>query len=644
MPITDLEKYRVIDNVNSYYRLTSESKRELLLNKYPNAAAAYSLRLLDGYYRGPLVRVRRDDGVEVDVYPDYNNQLSLDSLVTNVPNDDDTTTNPDINEDYTFVLSLSSLGEFVGATGYSSTISATDATVCVWYDQSSTDGVANENDAKQVTALNQPLIVSSGVIVTDNGKPALNLGGTNNVLSIGNVPLYSNTNGQSIFAVFNRSSSDGGVITKYSTASQREFRLTFGTSIIVYGVQSNPSSYNSNEEVVTPVSNDAQNLATAVWNPNTSTSVALNGGVFSNANSPAASATNTARSVNMGEYNDSTYMNGKLQELIIYPSDQSTNRTDIEEDINSFYQIDGYTPTPKLIDLTQDLAVQNGGTTADGTPAAAYSLRLLSSTYNGPLVRIRRTIDNTEVDVYPDSDGEFSIYSTIEDGGTELTAGVTGGSTDKTTLHEFLYGQDTDCMVVRWYDQASGNHATQDVATNQPKIYDSVTGVITKNGNYAAYSGSGQHLISSTPISNDGNWLALAVAARIDSTSKAMGLQASAFVAQLINYNSTYLQTIGYNGSVVSDISGVFTATTDVKLLCSQLVAGTLEAIVNGQSNGGTSLANQVTTAQPLGIFCKGGASETFNGYISEAILYVSDQSDNRTSIESNINQHYNIY
>jgi hypothetical protein len=342
-------------------------------------------------------------------------------------------------------------------------------------------------------------------------------------------------------------------------------------------------------------------------------------------------------------------MNGKLQELIIYPSDQSTNRTDIEEDINSFYQIDGYTPTPKLIDLTQALAVQNGGTIADGTPAAAYSLRLLSSTYNGPLVRIRRTIDNTEVDVYPDSDGEFSIYSTIQDGGTELTTGVTGGTTDKTTLHEFLYGVETNCFVVRWYDQSSdnpanGNHATQDIETAQPKIYDSSTGVITKNGNYAAYSGSGQHLISDTPISNDGNWLALAVAARIDSTTKLMGLQSSSLVSQLLNYTPTYLQTLGYNGSSVSDISGIFTATTDVKLLCSQLASGTLEAIVNGQSNGGVSLSNQVTTAQPLGIFCKGSASETFNGYISEAIFYASNQSSNRVDIEQNINQHYNIF
>ena len=84
MALTDDQLYKLIDNVNSYHRLVSESKGELLLNKYPNAAAAYSFRLLDGYYRGPLVRVKDDDGKAVDVYADYNNELSLDSLVRNV--------------------------------------------------------------------------------------------------------------------------------------------------------------------------------------------------------------------------------------------------------------------------------------------------------------------------------------------------------------------------------------------------------------------------------------------------------------------------------------------------------------------------------------------------------------------------------
>ena len=44
---------------------------------------------------------------------------------------------------------------------------------------------------------------------------------------------------------------------------------------------------------------------------------------------------------------------------------------------------------------------------------SAYSLRKVKKSYNGPLVRLRRPMDNCEVDVYPDSDGKVSEQSRI---------------------------------------------------------------------------------------------------------------------------------------------------------------------------------------------------------------------------------------
>jgi hypothetical protein len=630
---TDKEIYRVIDNVNSYYRINSESKKELLLNKYPNAAAAYSLRLLDGYYRGPLVRVRRDDdGAEVDVYPDYNNQLSLDSLVTNVPDADDTTTNPDENADATFLKSLQSLGEFVGATGYSSTISATDATVCVWYDQSSTDGVPNDNDAKQVTALNQPLIVSSGVIVTDNGKPAVTYtSGTGVMLQSANFasPYAQPT---SFFAI----GASGG--------SSFEFMISGGESAELnhaFGTRDTSFQIFSGESINTSTSIDAnQHLWSIVFDDPSSN--AWQDGSQVVTNQPSGTSTMSRITLfNLG-FALSLPWEGVIQELVFYNSDQSANRSDIEEDINSFYQIDGYTPTPKLIDLTQDLAVQNGGTTADGTPAAAYSLRLLSSTYNGPLVRIRRTIDNTEVDVYPDSDGEFSIYSTIEDGGTELTTGVTGGTTDKTTLHEFLYGQDTDCTVVRWYDQASGNHATQDVATSQPKIYDSSTGVVTENGKpVLSFDGNDDYL----------DWTTTSQISQPFSVFAVNPLQTDGFVMDSASTDSGYRCVLGDFGGDGWGIFGPIWVRATITPTTQSLNAAIYntsasELYINGTIHvAGDVGANHLTNSS--GYVRIGNRTSSLGRGINsmqEIIYYPSNQSGNRTGIESNINQHYNIY
>jgi hypothetical protein len=99
-----------------------------LLNDYPGAAAAYSLRLLDGTYTGSAIRVRRaDNNAEQDI-GFYNNQLDTSALAT--------------------------------------FCSGTDGFVRTWYDQ------AGSNDATQTTTTMQPKIYDSSTgVLTENGKP-----------------------------------------------------------------------------------------------------------------------------------------------------------------------------------------------------------------------------------------------------------------------------------------------------------------------------------------------------------------------------------------------------------------------------------------------------------------------------------------
>lgn len=619
MPLKDKQIYRVIDDVNSYYRINSESKRELLLNKYPNAAAAYSLRLLDGYYRGPLVRVRRNDGAEVDVYPDYNNELSLDSLVTNVVND--TTTDPVSDEDATFTKTLQSLGEFVYAPNYS-TEPAVSATVCVWYDQSSTDGVANDNDASQNVADNQPLIVNAGVLVEENGKPAL--------------AEHSGAFKDLQVATINFSADSGSFIAVNKPTTSANEVYAFGSNLRL-ATNTGRNGYFAGSTYIYSTSSSA-NQALRVAFGGTTDAVAVNGASLTTGGAGNLALTLTA-----------VRIYSSFQEFVVYPSNQSTNRTDIEEDINSFYQIDGYTPTPKLIDLTQALAVENGDTIADGTPAAAYSLRLLSSTYNGPLVRIRRTIDNTEVDVYPDSDGEFSIYSTIQDGGTELTTGVTGGSTDKTTLHEFLYGQDTDCMVVVWYDQSgNSNDATQTTTGNQPKIYDSSTGVITENGKPAVQTdGSNDSMaLASTINFTDLTWLT--VTKKSDATNKGSiifyGSPSSGYGGDDVdNRGNPFLQVYGSEVLIQKQLGNTSASGGEINQHLSYYNRNGTNASggINGEVNTEATVAT--TTYNLIELF-RYGSDYNFEGLVQELVLYNSNKKSDRSGIESNINQHYNIY
>ena len=103
----------------------------LLLDLYPSAAAAYSVRKLRTAYTGSAIRVRRSsDNAEQDIGFVAGN-LDTTALTT-------------------FCL-------------------ATDGFVTTWYDQS-----GNAANATQTTAANQPQIVSSGAVITVNSKPATN--------------------------------------------------------------------------------------------------------------------------------------------------------------------------------------------------------------------------------------------------------------------------------------------------------------------------------------------------------------------------------------------------------------------------------------------------------------------------------------
>ena len=81
------------------------------------------------------------------------------------------------------------------------------------------------------------------------------------------------------------------------------------------------------------------------------------------------------------------------------------------------------------------------------SPVAAYSVRLLSSTYAGALVNLRRSTDNTTQDFYPTDSGNFPIVQAL------AFAGV------------------GNLFVATWYDQSGNtNNVSQGTTANQPQL------------------------------------------------------------------------------------------------------------------------------------------------------------------------------
>ena len=264
-----------------------------LLDDYPDASAAYSLRKLRTAYTGDAIRVRRTDNATQDIGFDSNGELDTVSLLS-----------------------------FVGSG---------DGFVSTWYDQS-----GQAFDVTQLTASNQPQIVSSGSLITDGGKPIIDFDGVNDYLTnAGNIPYNGGVSWygvQNLDTISNskRIWSDDiiGVQGYNIFTSASPFKINDGggfENFIVDNLTANTRqirSFNFDD------SNGVYNYAINGSN----TSATKSGWV-----SPISGGTANVGIMSAG--NGGAYGDGKLQELIIYPNDQATNREDIETNINDYYDV-----------------------------------------------------------------------------------------------------------------------------------------------------------------------------------------------------------------------------------------------------------------------------------------------------------------
>lgn len=248
-----------------------------LLDTYSGSSAAYSLRKLSSTYTGNCIRVRRSsDNTEQNI-----------GFVANV-------------------LDTASLLTFCGSgSGF----------VTTWYDQS-----GNSNNATQSNATYQPNIVTSGSVNLLNSKPTIKV-------SVNYMTQTSSVNASSAFFVANYTSLnllnylsekhgiggslagiDGAFITDYTNSI---LGTTESTSTKLLSCLSLTSGNTSRLFV----NNVAQGTSTLL---NNSTTQEIFG-----------------RSANLANLSNT----GNVSEIVYYNSNQYTNFTSINTNINTFYGI-----------------------------------------------------------------------------------------------------------------------------------------------------------------------------------------------------------------------------------------------------------------------------------------------------------------
>jgi hypothetical protein len=265
-----------------------------LLDLYPNAAAAYSVRKLRLAYTGSAIRVRNASNAEADI-----------GFVNNV-------------------LDTASLLSHCGSgNGF----------VTTWYDQS-----GNGRDATQTTAANQPQIVSSGSVLNKNGKPALtfNKSNSNRLVSSFGQTLTS----QSSFAVISIDSttdSYGRIFSQSGNGNDNDSNNYI--PIIRRGSSTTVESYLSGDAAEVSFTNSTQFFLSSIHSGSLITNQLNN----NTANTAIKNLNSTVNKIAIGGLTTTTigtgYLNGEIQEIITYYSDELLNRSGFATNINTYYGI-----------------------------------------------------------------------------------------------------------------------------------------------------------------------------------------------------------------------------------------------------------------------------------------------------------------
>jgi len=270
---------------------------------------------------------------------------------------------------------------------------------------------------------------------------------------------------------------------------------------------------------------------------------------------------------------------------------------------------------------------------------AAYSMRKLRSAYSGGSIRVRRDSDNAEQDI-----------------------GFVANVLDTASLISFCTG--ANGYIVTGYDQSgNGRDLTQTTAIQQPKIYDSSTGLITTNSLPAWFWGtspsSGVYMEFPQFIADDDPRSFFIVNDQFSSGSTGqdclLSLNDQGAVGGRLGYRickETSKIVLRVNGSASFNYpAGI--GSTDYTLLSNTYASGggaqDADFWLNGDScqySSGTTgvLRTNNNGTSFIGYYPPVSGGLYYTGTMQEIVIYDSDQSANRTGIESNINDFYSIW
>ena len=531
-----------------------------------------------------------------------------------------------------------------------------------WYDQS-----GNGKDATQDIAGEQPKIASTGALLSDG----ILFDGDDDGL---NMPtdLISSINSASAFVVAKAVETDSARVALALSRNDPDFRYYLPAIV--------SSNFNFGYGTsATAVSLGAADTGEHLFSATAGSSTAeafLDGVSKGTVSSLDGKSALTADGI--GGINTSTFWSGNIKEIIIYASDQSSNRFKIESNINNHYGLlDGTSLSSSTAFFLDGTAGSPSSFTADGLDGFTMIMGGAGNVRAG--IELQNKVPSGKhVVVSFDADltlGTGTATPIIKLMKTSLSGGGGGNNfnviqgrntislnsnNDDSKFVLFLEGntnvgysisnftislRDENGFVNTWYDQSgNSNNATQSQSTKQPLIVGS--GIIKTQGGKPCldFDGIDDILAFYSPDVQSGNIRSVffAGSSPTNNYGNVLGTPEE-YVIRKDSNRAVSLSNIG-SSRLDSAFSFSGTATHLVTVIRNYSVPSSslsLDGDVDATRTDSYGLhGSHVIGGKQSGSNIVGEAN--FN--CLEVVVYASDQTANRTAIEANINNQYLIY
>ena len=267
--------------------------------------------------------------------------------------------------------------------------------------------------------------------------------------------------------------------------------------------------------------------------------------------------------------------------------------------------------------------LDKAGLSASSPAAPSYSLRLLSSSYTGAAIQVRRSNDNATTDI-----------------------GFSAGNLDTAALKTFTGANNSYVSI--WYDQ-SGNakNAFQSNTSLQPCIVSS--GIIYRQNGVPTVYFNGSNYLSTVPFNNgypNSFTLAICGGVKTNTTYSTLGNKTNNNLPGPWDmYNDNVLVSNG-TGASSFKLATPINSTTGFAQWIFQSNSTTSSAYINDVSNGSgtTTLCSDAVYSTPIILGSRTDHVTSLNGWISEFVTFSSVLSTtDLQTIEQNQAAYYSI-